>query len=223
MNLPLIANVLWQRRQLRHHDRWTRRELEAYQARELYRLREYAYARSPFHAKFHKGLASRPLQELPVLTKDLLMEHFDELVTDRAVRLHDVEAFLASFQGKERFRGRYWVNATSGSTGHRGVFLFNFAEWSTVITSYGRVYAWGGVRVGLTRRTKMVVVSTTTPWHQSAQVGATVQSWWSPTLRLDATTSTASIVERLNTWQPETLVAYASMAHLLAEEQLADR
>jgi phenylacetate-coenzyme A ligase PaaK-like adenylate-forming protein len=40
---------------------------------------------------------------------------------------------------------------------------------------------------------------------------------------LDATDPTETLVERLNAWQPETLVAYASMARLLAKEQLAGR
>jgi phenylacetate-CoA ligase len=44
-----------------------------------------------------------------------------------------------------------------------------------------------------------------------------------PTLRLDSGDPLESIVERLNAFQPKVLVAYASMAHLLAEEQLAGR
>lgn len=223
MNVQILARVLWLRRRLRRHDRWTRQHLEAHQTRALLLLREYAYVHSPFYQQFHKGLTARSLQDLPVLTKSLLMEHFDELVTDRTIRLHDVEAYLATLRGNERFRGRYWVNATSGSTGHRGLFLFDLTEWSTVLASYARVYKWGGVHAGLTRRTKMAVVSTTTPWHQSAQVGTTVQSWWVRTLRLDATSPMELIVQRLNAWQPETLVAYASMAYALAKEQLVGR
>jgi phenylacetate-CoA ligase len=223
MNVQVIARLLWLRRQFRQRDRWTRQQLEAHQARTLHLLREYAYARSPFYRQFHQGLSNRPFQELPVLTKDLLMAHFDELVTDRAIQLHDVESYLTVSHGEERFLGRYWVNATSGSTGHRGLFLFNLTEWSTVLASYARSHEWGGVQAGLTHRMKLAVVSTTTLWHQSAQVGATLQSWWMPTLRLDATDPTEAIVERLNAWQPETLVAYASMAYLLAKEQLAGR
>lgn len=223
MNAQVIARVLWLRHQLCRHDGWTRQQLETRQARALHLLREYAYAHSSFYRRFHKGFTSHPLQELPVLTKTLLMEHFDELVTDRAVRLHDVEAYLTASCGEEPFLGRYWVNATSGSTGQRGLFLFNFTEWTTVLASYARVYAWGGVQVGLMHRVRLAVLSTTMPWHQSAQVGATAQSWWVPTLRIDATDPTETIVACLNAWQPETLVAYASMAHLLAEEQLAGR
>jgi phenylacetate-CoA ligase len=44
-----------------------------------------------------------------------------------------------------------------------------------------------------------------------------------PTLRIDSGDPLESIVERLNGFRPKVLVAYASMAHLLAEEQLAGR
>jgi len=151
------------------------------------------------------------------------MESFYELVTNPSVRLADVEAHVATLHGNERFRRRYWVASTSGSTGHRGLFLWNLVEWTTVLASYNRSFDWAGSRAGLTRRTKMAVVSSTTPWHQSARVGASVQSPWVPTLRLDSGDPVESIVERLNAWQPEVLVAYASMIRLLAEEQLAGR
>ena len=215
--------MLWLRRQLRQRDRWTRRQLETHQARTLRLLREHAYANSPFYRRFHKGLEDRPLDELPVLSKALLMEHFDELVTDPMVRLADVEGHVSALRGNERFLGRYYVASTSGSTGRRGLFLWDFAEWTTILASYNRSFDWASSRAGLTHRTKMAVVSTTTPWHQSARVGASVQSPWVPTLRLDSGDPMESIVDRLNDWQPEVLVAYASMVHLLAEEQLAGR
>jgi len=44
-----------------------------------------------------------------------------------------------------------------------------------------------------------------------------------PTLRIDSGDPLESIVERLGGFRPKVLVAYASMAHLLAEEQLAGR
>jgi len=44
-----------------------------------------------------------------------------------------------------------------------------------------------------------------------------------PTLRIDSGDPLEGIVGRLNYFRPKVLVAYASMAHLLAEEQLAGR
>jgi hypothetical protein len=45
---------------------------------------------------FIKGHTDHPLQELPVLTKGMVMENFDELVTERAIRLKELRAHLAS-------------------------------------------------------------------------------------------------------------------------------
>ena len=223
MDIQIIVSLLSEMRQLRQHDYWTRQQLETYQENSLRQLREYAYAHSPFYQRFHQGLTDRPLHELPVLTKATMMEHFDELVTDRAIRLKDVQAHQAHLRGDEHFLGRYWVNATSGSTGHPGLFLFNRAEWITVLASFARAREWAGIKANLTNRVKTAFVASTTAFHMSARAGATLHSWWLPELRLSASEPLEMIVQRLNTWQPETLIAYASMARLLAHEQLAGR
>lgn len=62
----------------------------------------------------------------------MLMEHFDDLVTDRALRLADVRMYAAQGEVGRRYQNRYWVNATSGSSGHPGFFVFNDAEWATI-------------------------------------------------------------------------------------------
>ena len=117
MDLQLMLKMMSNLRQWRQHERWTRAQLEEYQAECLRRLLGYAYARSPFYQRFHKGLTDLPLSELPVLTKTTAMEHFDELDTDRAIRLEDIRHHMASDHEGKRFLGRYWVTATSGSTG----------------------------------------------------------------------------------------------------------
>lgn len=67
------------------------------------------------------------------------------------------------------------------------------------------------------------VVSSTTPWHQSARVAATVRSPWVQTLRIDSRDLLESILERLHRLQPQVLVGCASMLRLLTSEQLAGR
>ena len=111
----LVSKVLWKRRRLRRRDHWTHGQLEEHQDRSFCLLRGHAYARSPFYQRFHAGLTDRPLDELPILTKATLMEHFDELVTDPSVRLADVEAHLATLRKDELFDERYRVASTSGT------------------------------------------------------------------------------------------------------------
>lgn len=230
MDMLLLLKLMNTLGQLRRHERWTRSQLEAFQAKAFQLQREYAYAHSLFYQRFHKGLMDRPLRELPVLTKAMVMENFDELVTDRAVRLGELRAHMASDREGKRFLNRYWVTATSGSTGHPGVFLFNRDEWVVIVATLGRAHEWAGVPMTLTHRMKMASVASLTsgsPWHMSAQIAATFQSkWmraWMPTLSFDAAQPLAEIVQQLNDWQPHLLTGYASMMRILADEQLAGR
>jgi len=223
MNIRIMLKLLQTLEQLRKHERWTRSQLEDHQAAALLRLRNYAYERSPFYQRFHKGLMDRPLAELPVLTKAMLMENFDDLVTDRTLHLENIRRFAKKGEVGQRFQDRYYVNATSGSSGHPGFFLFDESEWTFVLASFARGQEWSGVRINLTRQQKMATVASISPWHMSSQVAATVKSWWRPSLRIPASQPISKSVEQLNAWQPEVLISYASMAGALADEQLAGR
>jgi phenylacetate-CoA ligase len=223
VSIALMARVLWLRRRLRRRERWSQGELAAYQQRALAELREFALARSPFYRRFHEGLTHAPLSELPVLTKADLMDNFDELSTDRALRLTDLQAYLQRGGGEQRFRSRYWVSATSGSSGRRSIIPSNADEWAKVLASYARANEWAGVTVGARHRLRMAVVSSTSAWHQSSRVATTVRSPLVQSERLDAASPLPIVVSRLNQLQPEVLVAYASMIRALADEQLSGR
>lgn len=223
MDVRLIAKILRGRARLRTHERWTKDELSTHQRAACAALREHALARSRFYQRFHAGLATAPLEALPVLTKRQLMTSFDELVTDPAVRLADVKRHLATLQGNERYLDRYWVSRTAGSTGHPGIFLTDRDEWSTVIASYARAQEWTGIDARITKRTRLAVVSSRVPWHQSARVAASVDTPFVPVRRFDATQPLSDVVAGLNEWQPENLIVYASMSRVLAEEQISGR
>lgn len=223
MDIALIARVLMLRPKLRAREGWDVARLAAHRTAELAVLRRYAYAQSPFYQRFHAGCENNPLHELPVLTKPELMSHFDEVVTDRAVHLVELRAHLDELESDTLFLGKYRATRTSGSTGNPGIFLCDPHEWASVIASYSRAQEWAGIIARVTRRTRLAVVSSRVAWHQSARVGASVDSFFVPVRRFDATESLEGIVGGLNAWQPMNLIAYASMLRVLAEEQLAGR
>jgi phenylacetate-CoA ligase len=106
MDIRLLLQVFATVRQARRRDRWALSRLEVYRADALRYLRQHTYAHSPFYQKCDQGLTDRPLQELPVLTKAIMMEHFDDLMTDRAIRLEAVRTYLANFKEGQRFLDR---------------------------------------------------------------------------------------------------------------------
>jgi len=124
-------------------------------------LRDYTYALSPFYQQFHKGLYDAPLQDLPVLTKWIVMDHFDNLVTDRTLHPEEVRAFMANQRADKRF------DATSGSSGHPGAFLANEAEWLTMRVSAFGAFEWAGIKIKLTHRVKIPTLASTTGFHMS--------------------------------------------------------
>jgi phenylacetate-coenzyme A ligase PaaK-like adenylate-forming protein len=139
--LLTLLRVAWQRHRQERACAWTRAQLERHQQRRLAALRTYVAARSPFYRRFHSGLQQRPLHELPILSKQTLMENFDELVTDRSLHLAELERYLHG-SSAELFHDRYVVLATSGSTGRRGVFVFDPTEWIAAIAAISRPIAW---------------------------------------------------------------------------------
>ncbi len=218
-----LARIGWARHVQERSSAWSRARLESEQAKRLRELRAFVAARSPFYQRFHRGLENGVLADLPILSKATLMEHFDEVVTDRRIRLADVERHLAAAAPADRFLDRYVVLSTSGTTGRRGVFLFDEREWIGAIAAITRPIAWSGGAPSLRKPPRSALIASATPWHYSARIGAALSTRLLPTLRLDAGTPLPMLVERLNAWQPTALAVYPSVLLQLADEQLAGR
>ena len=223
MSFRNIIGLVRRRGELGRHDAWPRERLETHQQRKLAAVRRYASARSPFYREFHKGFEKAPLTELPVLTKQNLMANFDQVATDPRIKLAGVEAHLEAAGPADRYLGKYTVSATSGSTGSRGYFLFSPKEWTYLLATYSRAAWFAGVGPRPGKPMRSVRFGSPVPWHQSVQVGTSIQSRLAPMLHLDAKMEATEIVRRLNDWQPGYIGTYASLARMLAEEQLAGR
>lgn len=228
MDLRMLSSLLVLRSRWKQRDGWSGEQLFSHQNRALGRLRRHAYAHSRFYREHHAGLREAPLHALPPVTKAELMASFDEAVTDPRLHLADVEAHLADLVSSggnpgRPWQGRWWAAETAGTTGQRGVFVWDRSEWSTVLASYARANDWAEVPAGLMRPLKVAVVSSRLPTHQSAVVGASLASPFVPTLRLDASASRTETVAALNRFQPRLLVGYASALRPLAAEQQAGR
>ncbi len=98
----LLLETLAARSRLHAHEHWSPARLRVHQREALSALRRHAYAHSAFYQEFHAGLETAPLEALPVLTKAMVMDRFDDLVTDPAIRLADVKAYVADHAPEER-------------------------------------------------------------------------------------------------------------------------
>jgi phenylacetate-CoA ligase len=160
------------------------------------------------------------LDRLPVLTKVQMMGQFDNLITDKAVHLEAIQRYMENPERSRYFLGRYVINATSGSSGHPAVVLWSRGEWAATMAA---AFARTPLPFSFFHKRKLAQIASTTTFHMSAQGGTSAQNLLLPTLLLAATEPLDSMVKRLNDWQPDVLVVYASMGRILADEQLAGR
>ncbi len=65
-----------------------------------------------------------------MLTKAELMEHFDDIVTDSRLSLAGLEAHLSTVETGTYLLGRYTALTSGGSSGQRGVFVYDWDAWA---------------------------------------------------------------------------------------------
>jgi phenylacetate-coenzyme A ligase PaaK-like adenylate-forming protein len=156
------------------------------------------------------GYEGASLDEVPVLTKADLVERFDELVTDRRLRRAELADFVRANPAGGAF-GRYRLALSSGSTGRPALVAFDPQEWAGLLAASAAMRALAGSPTG-----RQAKVGSPSPWHLSAQLGATLQDPRRPALRLPVTTPIDTLVAELERFGPALLTAYPSVLGLLA-------
>ena len=202
-------------------ERWPREQLARFQQERLGALVAHARARSPYYRE-RIGGGPVELAALPVLDKATLMARFDDIVTDRRLRRDDLLAHLDGLRHDALYLGRYRAMATSGSSGRKGLYVYDRPGWAAIGAAFMRFSAWAGTRPRLPRR-RMAMIAGGSPTHMSRRGAATLSIGLHKMLALPVTMPVPQIVEALNAFGPECLHAYPSMAVLLADEKRAGR
>ena len=187
--------------------------------RALAELRRHASASSRHHADALAGLEGAPLAELPVLTKDDLVHDFDRIATDPRVTATALQHHVDTAAPGTRF-GRYWVGASSGSSGMPVLLPSDRREWAAKLANAARAQAIVGAGA-IEGPRRVARIASPSPWHLSAQVGATLADPRRPTLRLPATRPLDELLHELEAWGPTVLNGYASILGAVADAQLA--
>src|SRR5215218_8869689 len=130
--LTVVARALRHARALAERDRWPVERRLALQRERLTELVRYAAARSPYWREAaagydpNVGAASLPID------KATMMERFDDVVTDRRVRRDHLLEHVERLRGDELYLGRYRAMTTSGSSGRKGLFLYDEPGWTAI-------------------------------------------------------------------------------------------
>lgn len=206
---------------------WPAERIAAERERRLRLLLALAVQHSPWHRERLSGVdpvrfREADLASLPVMTKADMLASFDWVLTTRDLTLDAVNAWIESLP-ETPLAGRYWAVASGGSSGLRGVYVYDLEGAATFSAMVGRRM----VRTGMPPAPAPDEGPMVTCW---AGRGAHV-SWLflqlfpslARPLSLPATTPLAELVARLGAWRPSRLGSYASVLSLLVAEQHAGR
>ena len=130
-----IVTMLKTMSEVRRNQRLSRAELERLKLEKFRKLVRFVNERSPYYADLIRDLgidiARCVPTDFPVLTKSIVMENFDRLVTDRRITKQGVANFLTrSVDPNDLLFGDYRVLHTSGSSGEVGYFLYSKSDWA---------------------------------------------------------------------------------------------
>ena len=206
---------------------WSRERVREEQGRRLRRVLAHAQAHSPFHAARLADIDPpafqlEDLEALPSMTKDDVMDAWDEVVTDRELHLQDVVSHLDGLLSGEKtnayLRGKYYAAATGGSSGKRGIFLW---DWETFVVTANITYRMEARRdlqepPSGPRRTAVICAGSFV--HGSRFLYPTMLDSAREARVFPAGRPIPELVAGLNEYQPDRLVGYASIIQEICAE-----
>jgi phenylacetate-coenzyme A ligase PaaK-like adenylate-forming protein len=193
--------------------RWSTTRLQAEQRDRLRALITVASTRSSWHRERlngidPEGMEVHDLRQLPTMTKQQVMENFDAIVTEPRLSLHRVETHLASLGTEPNYLlERYQPVVSGGSSGVRGVFVYDWDAWTACFAAGYRYLHRDLRRQPLT----MAVIAAGNAAHISRAI---LQTFSDPrSLSIDPLPITLPIdriLAALNERNPETILVYPS-------------
>ena len=204
---------------------WSADRLRGERRDRLCELVQVAQERSSWHRRRltrldPQRLTEEDLRDIPPMTKADLMDNWDEIVTDPRLSLDRVNAHLESLETDEYLLGQYHAVASGGSSGRRGVFVYDWEGWMGVYLNVARLSQQQPKAKGEPPVLALLAAEKAT--HISS---AYIQTFMdAPTShRIPVTRPIEQIVEELNRLQPTFLAGYPSVLFLLVHEARAGR
>jgi phenylacetate-coenzyme A ligase PaaK-like adenylate-forming protein len=209
---------------------WPLERLHALRDQRLRAMVRHAKEHSPWHARRLRHvdperLSGDDLSMIPPMTKADLMTNWDEIVTDRRLTLDLAIRHLGRVEadGPAYLLDAYHVVASGGSTGLRGVVVWDFEGWLTAQLSTARHVVSVCKHLGLESLEPGASVGAASPIHITAAMDRTFGGPPASRNPFPVTRPLAEIVDGLNRTRPNRLFAYPTVLHGLALEARAGR
>lgn len=215
---------------LRKNCRLTAEKLRALQEKKLRKLLHHAWEYSAYYRRSFKeaGISEEELDTLPLscfpsIDKEILMTHFDELITISGVSQKELREFDEKTKADRRpYQGKYHIVHSSGSTGRPGYFLYDEVAWSSMLLGIIRGALWDMTMPQILKllagKPRIVYIAATDGRYGGAMaVGDGIDGVGAEQMYLDIKTPLEDWVKRLKRFQPNIIIGYPSAIKIMAE------
>ncbi|KTC90676.1 phenylacetate--CoA ligase family protein [Fluoribacter dumoffii] len=195
----------------------------------------YAKSYSPWYQKSlaHidvENFREERLSEIPVMNKNILMENWNEIVTDRKLSLAHAEKHIAKMRCDKDtlyLNNRYHVLASSGSSGNRGVYVYDWDEWNYFYLSTARYPLYNHNRsqrlIDPCQKLKVAQVVITNTIYAMYSISKTFFFSNIEKFYLPVTLPIRQIVDGLNQIRPDILLGTPTTIYKLCQEAVEGR
>jgi len=213
--------------EIERRSRWSAARMLAHKQRKLGELLKSAWASSAFY-RAHLGahgvregdLRELSLRDLPITSKCLLADHFDDVVTVPGLTRSVLEQWLeANTDPESVYDERLVIVRSSGSAGAPGIFVYDREAWDLV----HRIASVRLPRLPDGRGARYAFYNLPDGRHVGITHARKVASTADHALFLSVLGPLDEAVSSLNDLQPDVLIGYANAVHLLAAEARSGR
>ncbi|MCX6665669.1 MAG: hypothetical protein NT038_06385 [Euryarchaeota archaeon] len=207
------------------HEKKTREGMLRLREKKFRKILKYAYNHSKFYHEFYtlKGITEKELdtikiQDLPVVNKELIMDHFDEVLTTNDISKKDVVYFLdKSKNPDDLLYNKYHVIHSSGSSGKIGIFVYSTRDWDCFFPYSTKTFDFRF------SKNKSVFFGAADGHYAGASFSSWtnhgITSWFCDQLILDIKKPIEEHIKLLNRFQPDVLGGYFTGLKILSEKQ----
>jgi phenylacetate-coenzyme A ligase PaaK-like adenylate-forming protein len=205
---------------------WPRERIDRYRDQRLRMLLGYARERSPFHARRLADLdvaraTMADLAVVPMMTKAEAQDCWDDIVTDSELSRERAERVLAQQEWYSYTPDNYQVFSSGGSSGVRGVYVWDWQFFVSVACLAWRTQARAERRNPPLVPTLLAVLEAGTPPHASTPLFDVPTAAGMETIVIAAGAPFDEVLAKVAAARPTHLVGYPSVIGRLARAALA--
>lgn len=200
-----------------------REALQQYQHQQLQSMLSHVRQHSAFYRELYRqhGIRERDLpevrlQDLPFVSKAMIQEHFDDVVTDPRLHKRDLTQWLQTHPDpRESLYDDIIVNLSSGSASSPGLIVYHRTAWDMINNTLSTHLRYP--RRNLSGKMRLAAYIALHGNHGGIVTAARLPAEAYDVRLLSILDPAEQVIEELNVFQPQRLTGYANSIGTLAQ------